>query len=159
MSPIREDFAGQRQLRFRVDGRLFHLFKHKGESTHQVYLKILVVALYGHRYPLEIDPAVDGKLQPHVASLDLTGEIRFWAHAGEITSDQVEHILKHTDAEEVVLVKEAVDIASFAAQLKKRIHYRYTTKRLRILSFHPLEGWFDPEDVRVTAEDYELFEF
>lgn len=159
MSPIRGDFAGQRQLRFRVDGRLYHLFKHKGESTHQVYLKILVVALYGQRYPLEIDPHVDGKLQPHVASIDLTNEIRFWAQVGEITSDQVEHILKHTDAEEVVLVKEGVDLASYAALLKKRIHYRYTTGRLRIVSFRPLEGWFDPEDIQVTSDDYELFEF
>jgi len=159
MSPIREDFAGQRQLRFRIDGQPYHLFKQKGESTHQVYLKVLVVALYGHRYPLEIDPHVDGKLKPHVASIDLTNEIRFWAHCGEINSDQVEHILKHTDAEEVVLVREAIEVDAYAAQLRKKVHYRYATKRLRILSFHPLEGWFDPEHVRVDAENYELYEF
>ena len=33
MGPIREDFAGQRQLRFRVRGETLHLFKNKGENV------------------------------------------------------------------------------------------------------------------------------
>jgi len=177
MSPIREDFAGQRQLRFRAQGKMLHLFKQKGESTHQVYLKVLTYALYGEQYELEIDPRVDCKYQPHVASLDLTGEVSFWAHCGEISLDQITYVLKHSAAEEVVLVREhnalmlpgyrQADLADFdeldlepmAAYLKRHIHYRYTKGKLRMVVFRGLDEWFQPDDVEVENRNFHLYAF
>jgi uncharacterized protein YaeQ len=147
MGPIREDFAGQRQLRFRVEGKSIHLFKHKGESTHQVYLRILVYALYHDRYPeLEIEPKLSLKYHPCVASADWTGEVKFWAQCGQVPVEQIAYVLKHTEADEV-------------AFLKRQIHYRYTTGRLRVLLFAPLDQWFDPDHVEADPDHYQLIEF
>lgn len=162
MVPIREDFAGQRQLRFRVNGQSIHLFKHKGESTHQVFLRIVVYALYRDRYPdLEIDPKLSLKYSPCVASSDWTGEVKFWAQCGDVPADQIAYVLKHSDADEVVIAIEDldVDLAKTVAHLKRHIHYRYTTGRLRILLFKPLEQWFDPDHVVIDPDDYQLIEF
>ena len=159
MSPIREDFAGQRQLRFRVDDEPLHLFKNRGESTHQVYLKALVYALYRERYDLVFDPDIGGKYQPHVASLDFTGGVTFWAHCGEIHIDQLAHVLKHSHAEEVLVAKEAVDVPGYVTYIKRHVHYRYLNGKLRIVSFQPLDDWFNPEHVTVTSEDYEIHTF
>jgi hypothetical protein len=162
MGPIREDFAGQRQLRFRVEGKSIHLFKHKGESTHQVYLRILVYALYHDRYPeLEIEPKLSLKYHPCVASADWTGEVKFWAQCGQVPVEQIAYVLKHTEADEVVLVAEDLDfdVEKYVAFLKRQIHYRYTTGRLRVLLFAPLDQWFDPDHVEADPDHYQLIEF
>ena len=162
MGPLREDFAGQRQLRFRVDGIPLNLFKHKGKSTHQVYLQVLVYALYRAKYPsLEIEPKLQFKYSPCVASLDLTGAVEFWAQCGIVPPEQVAYVLKHTAAQEVVLAIEDldVDLDKQVAALRRHIHYRYTTGRLRVLLFRPLEEWFDPERVEVDSDHYQLYEF
>jgi hypothetical protein len=162
MGPLREDFAGQRQLRFRVQGKPIHLFKHKGESTHQVYLRILVYAMFLERYPsLEIDPRLTFKYHPCVAALDYTGEVTFWGQCGKVSDDQVAWVLKHTEADEVVLAIEDLDfdLSKYVATLKRHIHYRYTTGRLRVLLFRPLDEWFDPDRVEIDPDDYQLIEF
>jgi hypothetical protein len=159
MSLLKEDYAGQRQLRFRVNGQPLHLFKHKGESTHHVYLKIVVYALYHLRYELDFDPEVDCKYQPDVASLALTGDVEFWAHCGDISIDQLSYVLKHSDAEEVVLVREDIDLETYVAYIKRHIHYRYTTGKLRILALHNLEEWFLPENVEIPEDHTQLYEF
>lgn len=155
----REDTAGVRQLRFRVNGESLHLFKQKGESTHQVSLKVAAYALYGSSYRLEFDPRVAIKFQPSLAEIDFTGEVKVWVRVGAIVADQVAYILKHTDAEEVVLVTEDIDLEDAVAHLKRHIHYRYTTGKLRIVVFRPLEEWFHPDDVVVRRANYQLFEF
>lgn len=162
MPTLREDLAASGQLRFRVHGDSLRLFKAKGESVHQIYLKVLTYALYAERFDsLEIDPRVDCKYAPHVAHLDLTGDVQFWAHCGDVSMEQVAYILKHSDAEEVVLVREdeRSNLDDYVAYVKRHIHYRYTTGRLRLLSFQPLEAWFDPDSVRVSPDDYTLYAF
>ncbi|HEY9721880.1 MAG TPA: hypothetical protein V6D47_07685 [Oscillatoriaceae cyanobacterium] len=159
MTLLREDFAGQRQLRFRVEGQTVHLFKHKGESTHHVTCKILVYALYHRQYPLELEPRLDCKYQPDVASLALTGDVQFWAQCGEVPIDHVAYVLKHSDAEEVVLVREDIDLDRLVASIKRHIHYRYTTGKLRILVFRNLDEWFNPDDVVVPEDRFTLYSF
>jgi len=162
MGPIREDFAGQRQLRFRVQGKPIHLFKHKGESTHQIYLRVLVYALFHERYPnLGFEPKLTLKYHPCLAEVDYTGEVRFWAQCGQVPIDQVAYVLKHTEAEEVVLAAEDADLDMdrLVAQLKRQIHYRYTNGRLRVLLFQPLDDWFDPDHVEADPAHYQLYEF
>lgn len=162
MGPLREDFAGQRQLRFRVEGKPIHLFKHKGESTHQIYLRVLVYALYRSRYPaLEFAPRLNTKYHPCLAEVDLTGEVRFWAQCGHVPIEQVAYVLKHTEAAEVILAieEEDFDLDKYVTQLRRNIHYRYTTGRLRVLLFRPLETFFDPDHVQVDPEHYQLYEF
>jgi hypothetical protein len=70
-------------------------------------------------------------------------------------------VLKHTDAEEVVLAAEdtAFDMDKTVAALRRHIHYRYTTGRLRILVFRPLDEWYDPDRVDVPPDAYQLYEF
>lgn len=162
MAPLREDFAGQRQLRFRVQGKPLHLFKHKGESTHQIYLRVLVYALYSSRYPsLAFEPKLNLKHAPCLAEVDLTGEVKFWAQCGQVPIDTVAYVLKHTEAEEVVLVAEDLDfdLPTYVAFLKRHIHYRYTTGRLRVLLFRPLDEWFDPDHVEADPDHYQLYAF
>jgi hypothetical protein len=172
MGPIREDFTGQRQLRFRLRGETLHLFKAKGESTHQVYLKVLAYAFYGDTYNLTIEPKLDCKYQPHIASIDLTGSVRFWGHCGPIALDQVAYLLKHSHADQVVLVEEhqpseteiasdfaELDFTDRMAHLRRHIHYRYTNGKLRILVFRPLDDWFDPEDIALDPYNYHLIQF
>lgn len=162
MSPLREDFAGQRQLRFRIHGKQLHLFKQKGESTHHVYLKVLAHAFYRDRADLVFDPKVDAKVQPSLAEVDLTGRICTWVQVGLPPVDKLEYILRHGHADEVCVVLEALaeedddadpeerpalQMQALVEKLRKQIHYKYTAKKLKVLMFRPLEEWFDPEDV------------
>jgi hypothetical protein len=172
MGPIREDFAGQRQLRFRVRGETLNLFKSKGESTHHVYLKVLAYALYGDRGPLEFDPRTAYKHHPHLAAFDLTGRPTLWIHAGPIAVDEIAYLLKHSHADDVVLVEEHdpaegetaedftdLDFSDRKARLARHIHYRYTRGKLKILVFRPLDDWFDPDQVELDPYNYHLVEF
>lgn len=161
MPTVREDLAASGHLRFRVRGENLKLFKAKGMSFTQIHLRVLVHALYADRYPLEFDPRIDCKYQPHVASLDLTGEVKLWAFCGEMSVETIAYVLKHSDAEEVVLAREEedFDVQAYVSYLKRHIHYRYTTGRLRVLAFRPLDAWFDPEHIDVTADDYVLYQF
>lgn len=150
MTPIREDFAGQRQLRFRVDRKPLHIFKAKGESTHQVFLKVLAFAFYADRAELQFEPKVAGKIQPTLAEIDFTGEVKRWVQVGLPPFEKIEHVLRHTDADEVCIVLEAPDdpsafVEDLSARIKRHIHYRYTTGKLKLLVFEPLENWFDPD--------------
>lgn len=174
MCPIYEDFAGQRQLRFRVGGKPLHLFKQKGESTHQVYMKVLAYAFYRDRVELQFDPVTNYKVQPALAELDLTGEVRTWVVMGEPSPDSLAYILRHSDAREVCVVMEAPEntdlslapndhlaetVTNLANRLKKQIHYRYTNKKLKLLMFRPLEDFFDPEDVDPHPAFYVFYAF
>ena len=157
MSLMREDFAGQRQLRFRVAGKPLHLFKHKGESTHQAYLKVLAFAFYHDQVELTFDPKTDYKVQPTLADVDLTGEVRTWVQVGLPPLDKLEYVLRHGDAEEVCVVLEAAadgddpeealdrQVEALVARIKKQIHYKYTARKLKVLMFQPLDAWFDPD--------------
>ena len=171
MGPLREDFAGQRQLRFRVEGETLHLFKAKGESSHQVYLKVLAYALYRDQFDLTIDPKIDCKYQPDVASFDLTGEVQLWIRCGPFPTEQIVYVLKHTDAKHVIWVQEHpaghesktdfsdLDNSGRVASIRKQVHYRYANGKLKLLVFRPLDGWFDPDDVILDPHNYQLFEF
>ena len=154
MTPIREDFAGQRQLRFRVARKPLHIFKAKGESTHQVFLKVLAFAFYADRAELQFEPRLPGKLQPTLAEIDFTGDVKRWVQVGLPPYEKIEHVLRHTAADEVCIVLECPSeadedvsdyVAELAARIKRHIHYRYTTGKLKLLVFEPLESWFDPE--------------
>jgi hypothetical protein len=175
MTPLREDFAGQRQLRFRIAGKQLHLFKHKGESTHQVYLKALAYAFYRDRVELVFEPKTDYKVQPSLADVDMTGEVCTWVQVGLLPFDKLEYVLRHGDAEEVCLVLEATEndesreldpgeklawqVQDLAASIKRHIHYKYTTRKLKILMFRPLDDWFDPDTVDPHPEYHVFYSF
>lgn len=164
--PIQEDLSSQRQLRFHIAGGppVLHIFKARGESTHQAWLKALSYAFWREYGPLTFDPNTDYKINPHVACLDLTGEVRLWVHTGPWALDKLEYVLRHADADDVCWVfegpegadREALrdDCAQWVARIKRHIHYRYTTKKLKLLLFTPLEPWFDPEQVTLPETEY-----
>ncbi len=169
MCPIREDFAGQRQLRFRIHGKALHLFKNRGESTHQVYLKVLAYALYGDDIDLVFEPRTDYKVSPDLGSIDLTGEVRTWIQCGNVPIDEIAYVLRHADADRVIWVRELdslasdypaeIDLAPMIAYIRRHIHYRYTTGKLRVVAFRPLDDWFLPDDVTFLDSDYGSFDF
>ena len=171
MGTLREDFTGQRQLRFRLAGQTLHLFKNKGESTHQVFLKILAFAFYQEYPGLTLDPRTNHKIQPTIAALDLTGEVLIWVQVGLLPLDKLEYVLRHTDAKEVCMVLEAASeggdaeeeldrqVQDLAARIKKQIHYKYTARKLKILMFRPLETWFDPDEVDPHPTSYVFYSF
>ncbi|MEB3221561.1 MAG: hypothetical protein VKS61_05740 [Candidatus Sericytochromatia bacterium] len=169
MKSLREDLAGQRQLRFHLDGHpaVLHLFKAKGESTHQVFLKVLAYAFWGAYGELAFEPKTHHKLGPSLASIDYAGEVRLWVHVGPLPFEKLEHVLRHTDAEEVCWVLEAsgegeeleTELASLVQRIRRHVHYRYTDRRLRVLLFAPLEGWFDPAHVVLDPARYGYHSF
>ncbi|MEB3197317.1 MAG: hypothetical protein VKP62_08950 [Candidatus Sericytochromatia bacterium] len=167
MTPVREDLTGQRQLRFHFQGEAtpLHLFKHRGESTHQAYLKALAYAFWREQGELTFDPATDYKVTPSLACLDLTGEVRLWVQVGDLPLDKLEYVLRHSDADQVCWVQEMAvgpaNVAEFQAacdallqRVKRRIHYRYTTKKLCLLIFDKLEDWFEPDAVALPEAHY-----
>jgi hypothetical protein len=171
MVPIQEDLSSQRQMRFRIEGGppVLHIFKARGESAHQACLKALSYAFWREYGPLTFDPSTDYKSNPSVACLDLTGEVRLWVHVGPWALDKIEYVLRHTDAQEVCWAFEgpagsteaelAEECAQWVARIKRHIHYRYTTKKLRLLIFTPLDTWFDPENVALPATEYVYYSF
>lgn len=172
MSLLREDFAGQRQLRFRVADKNVHVFKNKGESTHQVYLKVLAYAFYLDRVELSFDPKTDYKVQPTLAEVDLTGEVCTWVQVGLPPLDKLEYVLRHGDANEVCVVLEASaddaddpdeslewQVQDAVARIKKQIHYKYTARKLKLLMFRPLDDWFDPDHVDAHPAHHVFYSF
>lgn len=166
MTPIREDHAGQRQLKFKVGRHPLHLFKNRGESTQTVWLKVLAYAFYRDRAELVFDPKTHFKIQPSLAELDLTGEVRTWVQLGVPQPSELEYILRHSDAGEVCLVVEAAaedslddELEVLKARIKKNVHYKYTTKKLKLLMFQPLEAWFDPDEVDAHPAHHVFYSF
>lgn len=144
---------------------MLHLFKARGESTHQVYLKVLAYAFWLEYGDLTFDPKTDYKLDPAVAALDWTGEVRLWIHVGPLPFDKLEYLLRHTDAEEVCWVLEAegadaqTELEALLARVRRHIHYRYTDRKLRVLMFEPIDPWFDPAHVAPDPACYRYFSF
>jgi hypothetical protein len=169
VTSLREDLAGQRQLRFHLDGHpaVLHLFKARGESTHHVYLKVLAYAFWHDYGELTFDPKTQHKLGPAVASVDWTGTVRLWVHAGPLALDKLEHLLRHTDADEVCWVLEGetegtaleAELAALVQRVRRHIHYRYTDRKLRVLMFAPLDAWFEPRRVALDASHYRYHAF
>ena len=119
---------------------------------------------------MSIDPKIDFKYPPHVGSIDLTGGVRFWAHCGPVALDQVAYVLKHSQADEVVLVEEYtqcqedpdftdLDFSDRVTRLRRHIHFRYTDGKLRLLVFRPLDEWFNPDQVEIDPYNYHLVRF
>ncbi|MEB3330458.1 MAG: hypothetical protein VKQ33_14630 [Candidatus Sericytochromatia bacterium] len=169
MTSLREDLAGQRQLRFHLGGQpaALHLFKARGESTHHVYLKVLAYAFWCDHGELTFDPRTQHKLGPTVASLDWTGAVKLWIHVGPLAFEKLEHLLRHTNAPEVCWVLEGeadgealeAQLAALVQRLRRHVHYKYTDRRLRILMFAPLDAWFEPGRVTLDPAQYRYHTF
>jgi hypothetical protein len=167
VNSLREDLTGQRQLRFHLEGppSVLHLFKSRGESTHHVYLKVLAFAFWQEVGDLSFDPRTNHKLGPAVASLDWAGAIRLWVHVGALALDKLEHVLRHSGAEETCWVLEAdgedvdAELEALVQRIRRHIHYKYTDRRLRVLLFAPLETWFEPSHVTLPPAHYRYHSF
>jgi hypothetical protein len=160
MTPVKEDLTSQGQLRFRVEGKIVHVFKRKGESVEQVRLKVLGYTLYAaEEEDLRLDPAIHFKFKPDVAGFDLLGDVRLWISSGELSSEQLAYILKHSDAGEVVLLREDVDLEVWATAIRRQIHYRYTNGKLVLFALRDVDNWFDANDVKISMAHIERYAF
>ncbi len=163
LATMKDDTNLEGRFRFRVGRRdQIVLFKQKGESPSHIRLKAIAYALFFRDCDnLQIDPRLDYKVHPDLASLNLEGEPDVWIQCvnGRDVED-VEYICKHSPAREVVLVAEVQDTKELINRLKKRVHYRYLADKLRLINFsQPVEDWLDPDNLDVPADSYDLIEF
>lgn len=149
----------ERKYRFHLDPRHpITIFKRKGEPVDHVILKALAYAIYWPTHEVSLDVRFSGKYQPDLAALDLSGDPILWIECGQADADKLEYALKHTHAPEVVLVTRG-PIGPVVEDLRKKIHYRYTRGRLKVIAFlMPLEEFcLDP--VEVPLGSYETYSF
>ncbi len=109
-----------------------------------------------------MSPRVDYRIQPDLAAIDLEGKPEIWIQCGNGRNleQDLEYICKHVPAREVVLVAEEQDTESLVERLKKKVHYRYTADKLKVINFHPpVANWLDPDNVDVPSDSYTVVEF
>ncbi len=149
------------QFRFRLGRRdQLVLFKHRDEPTSHLRLKAIAYALYFRYENLQVSPRLDYKVQPDLAALNLEGEPEVWIQCAFGNLDKIEYICKHVPARQVVLVTEEESTDEVVARLRKRLHYRHTTAKLKVVNFHPpVESWLDPDDLDVPSDAYDVVEF
>ena len=94
-----------------------------------------------------------------LVALDLEREPAFWVIVGECTWERLEYTCRHVHAP-VVWVFENGDLLQKVGQVRRAVHYRYTTGHLTLISFHgPVEEWLDPMDVQVAEDRYSVHAF
>ena len=161
--PMKDDSDVEGWFRFRLGRRdQIVLFKAKGESPSHIRLKAAAYALFFRDLEnLQLNPRVDYKVQPDLAAINLEGEPEIWIQCVNGRDvDDVEYICKHSPAREVVLVAEDMDTKELINRLKKRVHYRYLSDKLRVINFtQPVEEWLDPENLDVPSGTYDVIEF
>ncbi len=151
----------ERKFRFYLESKnQITLFKRKGVPFDHVILKALAYALYWKEFDdIRLDPHLSLKFQPDLLAVDLAGEPSLWIQCGKADAAHLEYALKHTRAREVVLVTQGTDIDQIVHELRKKIHYRYSTSRLKVISFClPLDEFvYDP--LEIPKGCYKAFDF
>lgn len=137
------------------------LFKQRDEPTSHLVLKAIAYALFfRHKVNLQVSPRLDYKVQPDLAALDLRGEPEVWIQCAPGNLDKIEYVCKHVPARQIVLVTEEDSTEELVARLRKRIHYKHTARKLKLVNFRPpVESWLDPDHLDVPEGTYDVVEF
>ena len=84
----------------------------------------------------------------------------FWLIVEDVGLTRLEWTLRHAPSKSVVLVTQCQDLDRLAVQIRRHIHYRYTSGRLTLLNFtDPVEAWLDPDAVELPEGILQVFEF
>ncbi|MBI6545739.1 MAG: YaeQ family protein [Cyanobacteria bacterium NC_groundwater_1444_Ag_S-0.65um_54_12] len=137
------------------------LYKRKDEASSHLKLRAIAYALFFRECDkLCVSPRLQYKVQPDFAVLNWEGEPELWIQCLDSDLDILEYVCKHIPAREVVLVTQERSIDELVACLRRKIHYRYTSDKLKIINLRPpIEEWFDAELLDVPTDAYDIFEF
>jgi hypothetical protein len=128
---------------FELAGRRVRLWQRRGETHEHVLLKALGFAMYVAEYPgLEIELSVGLRYKPDLVAPNAGGTTRagarfhFWGECGLVTMRKVAWLLKHGDAERVVLFKLDCAINPLVRELRDVVAPRYREGgRLQLVNF------------------------
>ena len=130
---------------FELAGRRVRLWQRRGETYGHVLLKALGFAMYVPEYPrLEIELSVGLRYKPDLVALNEGIDNRpragarflFWGECGLVTMRKVAWLLKHGDAERVVLFKLGCAVAPLVRELREAVAERYREGgRLQLVNF------------------------
>ncbi len=130
---------------FELAGRRVRLWQRRGESYGHVLMKALGYAMFVGEYPnLEIELPVGLRYKPDLVSLN-EGEggrprpgarFRFWGECGMVSMRKVAWLLKHGDAERLVLFKIGSGVKAYTGELRDSVEPRYRGRgRLTLINF------------------------
>ncbi len=155
---------------FELAGRRVRLWQRRGESYGHVLMKALGYAMYAGEYPnLEIELSVGLRYKPDLVSVN-EGEagrpragarFLFWGECGMVSMRKVAWLLKHGDAERVVLFKTGAGVRAYTGELRDSVEPRYRGGgRLTLVNFRgDIAERVDERRIEsVPAEWYEKME-
>jgi hypothetical protein len=132
---------------FELVGRRVRLWQRRGESYGHVLMKALGYAMFVGLYPsLEIELPVGLRYKPDLVALNeaedgrpRTGaRFRFWGECGMVSMRKVAWLLKHGDAERLVLFKTGSSVRAYTRELRDSVEPRYRGDgRLTLVNFVP----------------------
>jgi len=130
---------------FELAGRRVRLWQRRGETYEHVLLKALGFAMYVPEYPrLEIEVSVGLRYKPDLVALNESVTPRagarflFWGECGLVSMRKVAWLLKHGDAERVVLFKLGRAADPLVRELRAAVGQRYREGgRLQLVNFVP----------------------
>jgi hypothetical protein len=130
---------------FELAGRRVRLWQRRGETYEHVLLKALGFAMYVGEYPgLEIELPVGLRYKPDLVALNegpgprAGARFLFWGECGLVTMRKVAWLLKHGDAERVVLFKLGAGVSPLLRELGGAVGPRYREGgRLQLVNFVP----------------------
>jgi hypothetical protein len=130
---------------FELVGRRVRLWQRRGESYGHVLMKALGYAMFVGRYPnLEVELPVGLRYKPDLVALNeaedgrpRTGaRFRFWGECGMVSMRKVAWLLKHGDAERLVLFKTGSGVKAYTHELRNSVEPRYRGDgRLTLVNF------------------------
>jgi hypothetical protein len=130
---------------FELAGRRVRLWQRRGESYGHVLMKALGYAMFVGEYPnLEIELPVGLRYKPDLISLNegaggrlrAGARFRFWGECGMVSMRKVAWLLKHGDAERLVLFKIGSSVTAYTRELRNSVEPRYREGgRLTLVNF------------------------
>jgi hypothetical protein len=132
---------------FELAGRRVRLWRRRGESYGHVLMKALGFAMFVGEYPnLEIELPVGLRYKPDLVSLNgeaggrprAGARFHFWGECGMVSMRKVAWLLKHGDAERLVLFKTGAGVKAYTRELRDSVGPRYRGEgRLTLVNFAP----------------------
>ena len=130
---------------FELVGRRVRLWQRRGEGYGHVLMKALGYAMFVGEYPsLEIELPVGLRYKPDLVSLNEAeggrpragARFLFWGECGMVSMRKVAWLLKHGDAERLVLFKTGSGVRAYTRELRDSVEPRYRADgRLTLVNF------------------------
>ena len=130
---------------FELVGRRVRLWQRRGESFGHVLMKALGFAMFARDYPsLEIELPVGLRYKPDLVALNgpdggrprAGARFLFWGECGMVSMRKVAWLLKHGDAERLVLFKTGCGVVPYTRELRDSVAPRYRERgRLTLVNF------------------------